>query len=50
MKNITKRDIKSFLFGMLAMFLILLAYDWKEFVAGFNAGFNDTQNKIESNN
>ncbi|MBL7874417.1 MAG: hypothetical protein JNL53_02060 [Cyclobacteriaceae bacterium] len=40
MKNITKRDVKTFLLGMLFMFLILLIYDWQEFKRGFNNGFN----------
>jgi hypothetical protein len=40
MKNITKRDVKVFLLGMLAMFLISVAYDWDENVKAFNDGFN----------
>jgi hypothetical protein len=38
--NVTKRDVKVFLLGMLAMFLILLAYDWDEFVQGLKGGYN----------
>jgi len=48
MKNlqITKRDVKVFFLGVLVMFLIVLIYDWKEFVRGFKAGYNES--RIES--
>ena len=33
---------------MLAMFLIVIIYDWKDFVAGFKDGFNGKPYSIES--
>lgn len=38
--NITKRDIRIFLFGMLIMLIIALSYDWKDFAKGISAGYN----------
>ncbi len=38
--RINKRDVKVFLLGMLAMFLITLAFDWNDFVKGFNEGMH----------
>jgi hypothetical protein len=43
MKNITSRDIKVFLLGMLTMFLITLAFEWPDFVEGFKDGYNTTK-------
>ena len=40
MKNITKRDVKAFLLGVLVMVLITLAFDWDSAVRGFNDGWN----------
>ena len=40
MKKISKRDVKIFLLGVLTMFLIELAFDWKEAVQGFKDGYN----------
>ena len=40
MKNITKRDAKVFLLGMLDMFLISVASDWDETVKAFSDGYN----------
>lgn len=49
MKKITKRDVKVFLLGMLAMLLITLIYDWDEAQRGFNDAFNGKPlNKIET--
>lgn len=46
--NITKRDIRIFLFGMLIMLIIALSYDWKEFARGFSDGYNDvSQEKVK---
>jgi len=39
--NITKRDVKFFLFGVLFMFLIEIIYDWKEVKRAFNDGWKD---------
>ena len=39
MKNITKRDIKVFLIGMLAMLLIEAVYDWDSTIRGFKDGY-----------
>jgi hypothetical protein len=45
MKNlqITKRDVKVFFFGVLIMLLIVLLYDWKDFMKGFMDGYNGVQ-------
>lgn len=43
MKNITSRDIKVFLLGMLAMLLITFAVEWPDFVKGFKDGYNATK-------
>jgi hypothetical protein len=43
MKNITSRDVKVFLLGMLVMFLITLVYEWPEFMEGFKGGYNTTK-------
>jgi hypothetical protein len=43
MKNITKRDVKYFLLGMLAMFLIELALNWQDAVDGFNDGYRSVR-------
>jgi len=32
--KITSRDLKFFLLGILAMLLVVLSYDWKDFKAG----------------
>lgn len=45
MKNITKRDLKFFLLGVVSMFLIVLIYDWKDFERGFNNGFSKSRNE-----
>ena len=42
--KINSRDIKFFLLGLFAMFLIVLIYDWESFVKGFNSGMNDKDN------
>jgi hypothetical protein len=41
MPQITKRDIKCFLFGMLAMLLLTLVFNWEDSKAGFQEGFKD---------
>ncbi len=33
--NITKREVRAFLLGVLAMLLFVVIYEWKEFKAGF---------------
>jgi hypothetical protein len=43
MKNITSRDIKVFLLGMLAMLLITIAFEWPDFVKGFKDGYHSTR-------
>jgi hypothetical protein len=45
MKNISKRGIKLFLLGMLAMLLIELVYDWKDAVQGFKDGYSSVRNQ-----
>lgn len=34
MKKISGRDIRFFLLGVLAMTLVVIAYDWEHFVDG----------------
>lgn len=41
MKNITKRDVKIFIFGMLAMIAIEIVYDRADHVQSFKRGFSD---------
>lgn len=54
MKNITKRDFKAFLIGIVTMFLIILIIDWDDFKKGFNDGYSQKEpqstivKKIES--
>jgi hypothetical protein len=38
--NITKRDVKAFLFGAVVVLIIVLAYDWKDFRDGLTGAFN----------
>ncbi len=38
--KISYRDIKFFFFGILAMLVIELAYDWKDFKAGLTSAFS----------
>jgi hypothetical protein len=40
-KNITKRDVKVFLLGMLALFLIEFALDPKQMIGDFVDGFKE---------
>ncbi len=45
MKNkITSREVKIFLLGFFTMFIILLIYDWKDFVKGVKEGYNSLSN------
>lgn len=39
--KLTKRDLRIFLLGMLAMFAIECIYDWKDTVASFKKGYNE---------
>jgi len=41
--KITARDVKVFLLGFFTMFIIVIIYDWNDFVDGFKAGYNDSQ-------
>ena len=47
MMNISKRDVKVFLLGMLTFFLIESILNWKEtkdsFLRGWNGGTNDAK-------
>jgi hypothetical protein len=38
MKKFDARDVKVFLLGMLTMFLITCAIEWRDVVEGFNDG------------
>jgi hypothetical protein len=46
MKNISKRDIKVFFLGMLTMFLVILAFDWPDFVEGFMEGSKGLRSEV----
>jgi hypothetical protein len=46
MKNITKRDLRTFLLGMLTMFLLVIAYDWNDFVSGFMDGSKGLRSEV----
>jgi hypothetical protein len=48
MKNISRRDVKMFLFGILTMLLITLILDWDSTVQGFNDGLNGKPFKISN--
>lgn len=37
--NITKREFRAFLLGVLAMLLFVVIYEWKEFKTGFTGAF-----------
>lgn len=37
--NITKIDVRVFLFGAVVVLIIVLIYDWKDFKAGFTGAF-----------
>ncbi|WP_242922373.1 hypothetical protein [Pontibacter liquoris] len=39
-KTVSGRDVRIFLLGMLAMFLIVLAFDWRDAKRGFMDGLN----------
>lgn len=39
--KITKREVRFFLLGMLAMFLVEAVWDWKDSLAAFKRGFNE---------
>lgn len=45
MKKISKRDVKVFLLGMLTMLLVVLLYDWSDFVQGIKAGYTESRSK-----
>ena len=40
MKNITKRDVKAFLLGVLFLFALDVIFDWKENKEAFWNGYN----------
>ncbi|MBX2967698.1 MAG: hypothetical protein KF845_16270 [Cyclobacteriaceae bacterium] len=45
MKNITKRDVKIFILGMLTMIMIEFITDWSSHVQAAKRGFNDGFNE-----
>ena len=47
--KISKRDIKFFLLGMLAMLALATAYDWENNWSEFKRGYNDGQATSRSN-
>ncbi|MBK7134183.1 MAG: hypothetical protein IPH69_15600 [Bacteroidales bacterium] len=44
--QITKRDVKVFFLGMVAAFLIVLIYEWDDFVDGLKGGFESATFEI----
>lgn len=46
--KITKRDVKVFILGMLAMFIIAALWDWPENLQAFKDGWNGA--RTEKNN
>lgn len=47
--KITKRDIKIFLLGMLAMLALATVYDWENNWSEFQRGFNESRGTSRSN-
>lgn len=49
MKNlqITRRDVKVFFIGALVMLMIVLIYDWKDFMRGFKDGYNGVKTESQ---
>lgn len=39
--NITSRDIKFFILGILGAFIFITIYDWEENVESFKKGYED---------
>jgi len=50
MKGITKRDLRVFLLGMLAMFVIELVADWRGNVEAFKKGFREGSESVKKEN
>jgi len=48
--KISSRDLKFFLFGIATMFIIVIIFDWNDFVKGFKDGYNDQQNNTNIEN
>jgi len=44
--NITTRDIKFFVLGLLAVFIFVTIYDWEENVKSFKEGFSKKEQVI----
>jgi hypothetical protein len=41
LKKIRKRDVKFFFIGMFAMFVIVIFFEWNDFVAGLKDGMHN---------
>ena len=39
--NITKRDVKFFILGIISLLIFEIIYDWKRIEQGFNRGWHD---------
>lgn len=39
--SITRRDLKFFILGILATFILITIYDWEENVESFKKGYHD---------
>ena len=44
--QLTKKEIKMFMLGVLTLFLIELAFDWDNAVQGFNDGLEGKPYKV----
>jgi hypothetical protein len=45
-KKITTRDVKFFFLGVFAMFVIVIFFEWNDFVAGIEAGMQTHNTEI----
>ena len=41
-KKITGRDVKFFFLGVFAMFVVVILFEWNDFVAGIEGGMHST--------
>lgn len=49
MKNITKRDIKVFILGMLTFLCLQIAFNWDETIGAFVSGVKDGYKQEQEN-
>ncbi len=41
-KKLSSRDIKFFLLGVFAMFVVVILFEWNDFVTGIKGAINST--------